>query len=307
MRFNCSSPSNSGSCSVSVSGSGNQTQTADWSTATAAFDYLSYVSTKVRAKSGKRSACYFFVEQEGVEGFFRAFTKFKQIESTLIQSYSRLIQLNRPILSSTNSVQETLTSSSVSSTSKRSRSNQLNQLTIQNCIYFLNKYCLRLPSDSLTQLTPSFESVRNEQDQKFKCILRLPINSGVREEVESAWMPSLNSAKLDAAYKTCLVLFVNNECNAMLEPITKEIFYRQKHRADADDLREWSQFAAAGGSGYDHENSSNSTMMTAAAAANYHMAHRPGGTKRKQVYTRKVSAYVNNLQLVSTSQSCCKS
>jgi hypothetical protein len=264
------------------------------------FDYFSYISTKIRAKS-KSSACYFFIEKACFEPFFRQFTNFKQIENLLIKNYSKLIELNRPILDSK------IASDLFSQANVINSNARLNNLNINNSIYFLNKYCVRLPSDSLTQLTPRFQCLQrsNVSNQtEYKCILYLPINSGVHDSIESDWfLGSRNAAKLDASYKTCFILFLHNEVNSMLDPITKEIFYKQQHKPDADDEREWSQFNQ-------HFNNNKNSLSfyddlygNSTSTANY-MAHRPGGNKRKQTYNRKISAYFKSMQLVTTAQPC---
>ena len=99
------------------------------------------------------------------------------------------------------------------------------KLTLDNSIYLINKYCLRLPSDSLTQLTAKVEmlveSCAPTQAQRYKCRLYLPINSGVHEPVESGWERSWRVAQKSAAYCACLLFCARNEMSEMLEAITK--------------------------------------------------------------------------------------
>jgi endoribonuclease Dicer len=86
-------------------------------------------------------------------------------------------------------------------------------ITKENCVYLLNRYCVRLPSDAMTNLTPRFQVEKKSEPTNsvhFKCRLYLPINSGVREPIESEWFDSVNDAKLDACYKTCIVLYGKN-------------------------------------------------------------------------------------------------
>lgn len=164
----------------------------------------------------------------------------------------------------------------------------------------------------MTQLTPEYQISERENQQggkEYKCTLLLPINSGLRDPISSDWIGSNpHSAVLDVAYKTCILLFLKNEVNSILEPVTKEIFYRQHHKPDADDEREWNQFKnSQHGSSlsqhsnplslYDSDNRHNSSI------ANY-MSHRPGGNKRKQCYERRVSPYLKQLQLVTRTQPC---
>jgi len=190
------------------------------------FDYFSYIGTKTRARS-KNASCYFFIEQNHFDSFFRQFAKFKQIENTLIKKYSKLVTINSgfPLLNS-----------------NEFSSTRLKYITTENSIYLINRYCLRLPSDSLTQLTPRFEiytKLNISNQMEFKCDLFLPINSSIHEPIQGEWENDVFKAKCGAAYKACIVLFLKNELNEFLEPITKEMFYRHNHRNDEDDDREW--------------------------------------------------------------------
>ena len=190
------------------------------------FDYFSYIGTKTRARS-KKACCYFFIEQNYFDSFFRQFAKFKQIENTLIKKYSRLIQLNAGMNMSTVVAES---------------GSKLKYVSVENAIYLINRYCVRLPSDALTQLSPRFECVSRLSKAggvEYKCSLYLPVNSSIHEPIQSDWETDMNRAKSYAAYRACFVLFKKNELNEMLEPITKEMFYRQNHRNDEDDEREW--------------------------------------------------------------------
>lgn len=191
------------------------------------FDYFSYIGTKTRARS-KNASCYFFIEQNYFDPFFRQFAKFKQIESTLIKNYSKLVEINSGF--------RCLNANEFACT-------RLKHISTENSIYLINRYCLRLPSDALTQLTPRFEiytKLNNSTQQiEYKCDIFLPINSSIHEPIQSEWETDLFKAKSGAAYKACFVLFLKNELNEFLEPITKEMFYRYNHRNDGDDDREW--------------------------------------------------------------------
>lgn len=102
VRFNCTSAHSAGSAS-------------------ACFDYFSYIETKTRAKS-KQACCHFFVEQSHFPKFLSQINRYKQIESQLINNYSRLVDFNKPILPPTN------TSSSNS------------KLTLENCVFLINRF-----------------------------------------------------------------------------------------------------------------------------------------------------------------------
>jgi dsRNA-specific ribonuclease len=235
------------------------------------FDYFQYIRTKTRTKR-KNASCFFFIEQNYFDSFFRQYVKFKQIETTLIKNYSILIKENDKISQSKNTIDD---------------STPIDSLTLDNSIYLLNRYCLRLPSDALTSLTPRFQIYKD--GSRYKCLIYLPINSGMRDPIESEWHDSLAEAKLNAAYKTCLILFTKNELNDQMEPITKEMFYKINHKYDADDEQEWSQFSNA----KINSNALNQQLST-------YMSHRPGGNKRKQIYHKKISPYLKSFQSITT-------
>ena len=110
----------------------------------------------------------------------------------------------------------------------------------------------------------------------------MPINSGMHKSVSSEWETSAEAAKANAAFNTILELYERNELNEHLDPITKEIFYKNIHRADKDDILEWSQFG--------HKNNSSASFSVADLYCySSYMAHRPGGNKRKQIYRKKVT------------------
>lgn len=234
------------------------------------FDYFTYISTKSRAQSGNTS-CYYFIERNNFDVFFHQFVRWKQIERTFIQKYTKLLN------NASNQIR-------LVDTVDASKS-----LTLDNSIRFLNKYCIRLPSDALTQLTPRNIIITRQGGQEgaeleFKCIIYLPINSGIHESIESDWELSVTLAKKAASYKACLILTKKRELNDLLEPITKEMFYRLNHKSDVDDEREWTQFSSYF---QKHQQQLNQNGQAASQSlqqqiSNY-MSHRPGGNKRKQV------------------------
>lgn len=266
IRFNCTTSTNSAT----------NTPVNEDLLANHSFNYFSYIGTKSRAQTSNAN-CYFFIEKSKFDAFFIQFIRCKQIEQTLAKNYSKLIGLNQSNL--------------------LALSNSRSSLSLANSIQIINKYCIRLPSDALTQLTArTLIQTRNDPKSKmsqFKCTIYLPINSGCRRLIESDWQTHADTARAGAAYKACLILCEQNELNEMLEPITKEIFYKQNNKPDADDEREWSQFSA-----YFHK-INNGAVLSQQQIANY-MSHRPGGNKRKQTYTKKVSAYLKANQIIST-------
>lgn len=67
------------------------------------------------------------------------------------------------------------------------------QLTMENAISILNRYCLKLPSDTFTKLAPHYyidavtipaDGVQLAGAARYQCRLSLPINSTFRDEVK---------------------------------------------------------------------------------------------------------------------------
>lgn len=58
--------------------------------------------------------------------------------------------------------------------------------TLSNSIGIVNRYCARLPSDTFTRLVPlwKLETVNDGDKTKYKCSLRLPINSPVNWTIQ---------------------------------------------------------------------------------------------------------------------------
>jgi dsRNA-specific ribonuclease len=285
MRFNCSDLSD-----VCASGSSSTWSTSNETSSQSGsglFDYFSLIGTKSRAHN-RNARCYFFVDECSFDPFLTQFVKCKQIEKTLANNYSVIMRSNRSILD--------LSRLSLNShrTPKR--------VDLAACVEIINRYCVRLPSDALTQLAPYCvqKSAKINADQELhKCIFYLPINSGIRESIESNWELDASVAKQSVAYKACLILFTRNELNESFEPITKEMFYRQymlqqqqNDLINMIDEKDWPK----------HQ--SNYAKLSSGAALLSYMAHRPGGNKRKQVYAKKQSAYLKSMQLITTQHQC---
>ncbi len=107
----------------------------------------------------------------------------------------------------------------------------------------------------------------------------MPINSGLRQPIHSDWQPSAALAQQSVAYKACLLLSRQKELNDMLEPVTKEMFYRLSHVSDADDEYEWKQFSSY----FQKQQASAQNPSSLQQQISSYIAHRPGGAKRKQV------------------------
>jgi len=227
------------------------------------FDYSAYIATKSRAQS-KNAACFFFIHHTHFDSFFQRFIACKQIEEKFITCYSRLLsdhRDNQPI-----------------NTTKTTDDKAV--LSLDTAIRFINRYCIRLPSDALTQLTPRQLTIARRQDNG---------------SIESEWRPSASLAQRSAAFRGCLLLSRQKELNDMLEPVTKEMFYRISHKSDADDEREWTQFSSYF---QRHQQQAGAQSLSSLQQQiSSYMAHRPGGVKRRQVVRKLFSGlYLKSFQ-----------
>ncbi|XP_052107136.1 endoribonuclease Dicer-like isoform X2 [Mytilus californianus] len=135
------------------------------------------------------------------------------------------------------------------------------QVNLCNAIALVNRYCAKLPSDAFTHLTPKchLNSVKVNGALMYQAKLRLPINSPIKLQITSDFMPTKSLAKRAVALKMCENLHEEGELDDQLAPVGKELFSLEE-----DDNNEW-----------DDED-----LMGEA---------RPGTTKRKQYYLKKTA------------------
>ncbi|KAF6777940.1 hypothetical protein AHF37_02085 [Paragonimus kellicotti] len=121
-------------------------------------------------------------------------------------------------------------------------------LPLSKAINVINQYCARLPSDYITNLTPRWrlkmipqsdcwsapstgpgascgapgeqESVRTHG--LYQCLLRLPINTSVKEEIAGEPMACKKLAKLSAALNAVRILHAAGELDSRWEPSSRE-------------------------------------------------------------------------------------
>ncbi|KAH7942576.1 hypothetical protein HPB49_025404 [Dermacentor silvarum] len=140
------------------------------------------------------------------------------------------------------------------------------RVTMSTAIALVNRYCAKLPSDTFTRLTPisSMAEVETEGSEEtlYSCSLRLPINSPLRRCIVGDPMPSKLLAKQAAALKTCEELHRMGELDDNLVPQGKEAMRMALDQGSAGRFPE--EDIQPGGP-------------------------RPGTTKRRQYYDKKVS------------------
>lgn len=136
-------------------------------------------------------------------------------------------------------------------------------LNLNSAIQVINRYCMKLPSDSFTKLVPR-AVIKNHGDGSYVCELRLPINSPLRTAIISDPAPSKKLAKKIAAYQACVELHKLKELDDNLLPVGKE---NLKNLCDELGIEPYGEeFEQIGKDSKDKP--------------------RPGTTKRRQYYTK---------------------
>lgn len=150
-------------------------------------------------------------------------------------------------------------------------------VNISTAIALVNKYCAKLPSDTFTRLTAmwSMEKLSNSETPypMYRCSIRLPINSPLKQTIKGVPMPSKVLAKRIAALQVCKLLHKMGELDDNLMPVGKETF-----KAFEED---WNSFPME---------------ETDELLTKNNMEPRPGTTKRRQYYYKRVSILFVNAQ-----------
>lgn len=144
-------------------------------------------------------------------------------------------------------------------------------VNMSTAIALVNKYCAKLPSDTFTRLTALW-SISEETNTcnklnttLYTCSIRLPINSPLKQTVKGICMPSKVLAKRAAALQVCKMLHQIGELDNNLMPVGKETF-----KAYEED---WNNFPME----------ECDEILT-----KNNMEPRPGTTKRRQYYYKRV-------------------
>ncbi|XP_044744812.1 endoribonuclease Dcr-1 [Coccinella septempunctata] len=137
-------------------------------------------------------------------------------------------------------------------------------VTLSNAVTLINKYCAKLPSDTFTKLTPIWGEEKIKEG--YICRIRLPINSPVKETILSPPMYNSLLARRAAAFMACQLLHKTGELDDNLQPIGKENFVASEE--------DWNTFPLDEA---DEE------------LARENVEPRPGTTKRRQYYYKKVA------------------
>lgn len=214
--------------------------------------YRSYVQSKGRARAAT-SKYFMLVESNNGQTFKDDLNIFKGIEKVLL-SHCR-----NPDDHSSELINEQETDKLVPAYMPL-KVDGAPRVMMTSAIRLVNKYCAKLPSDVFTHLTPKcfVEMTQDGASPLFRARLQLPINSPIKEPIIGIEMPSKRLAQMAAALKTCEILHKSGELDDHLLPVGKELIKYE------DEESEWE----------DHE---------------LHGQARPGTTKRKQYYYKKIA------------------
>lgn len=143
-------------------------------------------------------------------------------------------------------------------------------VSLSTAILLVNKYCAKLPSDTFTKLTALWRCARTQRNgvDLYQYTIRLPINSPLKQDILGLPMPSRILARRMAALHACKILHQSGELDDYLQPIGKEGF-----RASEPD---WENFEL------EKEDED---------IVNENLEPRPGTTRRRQYYYKKVSKH----------------
>ncbi|XP_048515053.1 endoribonuclease Dcr-1 isoform X2 [Athalia rosae] len=152
-------------------------------------------------------------------------------------------------------------------------------VSFNSAISLVNRYCAKLPSDTFTRLTPEWtiEPITVDNQPMFVCSIRLPINSPVKYTLTSYPMPNRAMARRLAALQLCIELHRANEIDDYLLPIGKENFKAKPEDAEVPALPD-------------------------ETTADFSEA-RPGTTKRRQYYYKKIAEALTDCRPVTMKQS----
>ncbi|XP_071514662.1 endoribonuclease Dcr-1 isoform X2 [Panulirus ornatus] len=103
-------------------------------------------------------------------------------------------------------------------------------VTMASAIGLLNKYCAKLPSDTFTRLTAMWEIEERQDDLcRYRCKIMLPINSPLKGTVQGPWQEKVSLAKMSAALECCHRLHHIGELDDQLQPVGKESMKLDDH------------------------------------------------------------------------------
>ena len=227
--------------------------------------FREYIQSKGRARAEKGRYLILIEKNYSSDKMFKSLDKYRQTESILNEScHNRSTPTEAEI---EESFDDQLVPPYVVNSDEGSARANLN-----SAIAIVNRYCLKLPSDSFTKLTPQYK-IEEQSNGRFICRLRLPINSQIRHEIVSKPMPNKIIAKKAAALKAVEILHKKKELDDNFLPVGKEAmdFIKELGLEPPDDEIE-----------------------------RVEKGPRPGTTKRRQYYTKLVAKVLQSRAIEPT-------
>lgn len=215
--------------------------------------FHSYVQSKSRARSQNPYYITLVCEVER-KLYLQKYAEYMEVEKTLLMRCGMIEYKDEDVR----------TSDQVCNTYAPYKTAQNETVSLTTAIPLINRYCAKLPSDTFTKLVPTYDFVK--AIDLVACKLRLPINSPVKATVCSPFVSNDILARRHAAFYMCQLLHKYKELDDNLNPITKENF-----RATEED---WNDFSL--------EKEDEELSLE-------HIEQRPGTTKRRQYYYKRIA------------------
>ncbi|OQR80281.1 endoribonuclease Dicer-like [Tropilaelaps mercedesae] len=214
--------------------------------------YKSYIVCKAKAKASSKCARFFIMlSQYETAKFTHLFSDYRKMEKLMLERSHRddiTIEGDEGALPSDQQLHY-----------RPSEKEDCLLATMSNAIPIINRYCARLPSDTLTKLAPIF-NLNQLEDGFYQCSLRLPINSPLKGVIIGDKMLSPVLAKQVAALKAVEMLHKAGDIDDHLSPLGKDSLKAQLE----DQVTPINEIVAQG-------------------------APRPGTTKRRQYYYKEIA------------------
>lgn len=241
--------------------------------------YRSYVHCKGRARAAD-AHFILLIEKRHSSAFIRQLAEYLTIEQVLLKKCA-----NREG-SEEEEKEADLYNSFVKPYSPTGSTDKSSCASLSNAIALVNRYCAKLPSDTFTKLTPLYsmqQSMADDGTKLYTCTLRLPINSPVKQNIKGPPVPNPILAQRLAAIETVRILHVSRELDDNLMPIGKESFRLTNDEANGGIVLEPDEIEEASIPWDSNE-------------------PRPGTTKRRQYYYKRVAEALTDCRPVAGSK-----
>ncbi|KAK3931803.1 Endoribonuclease Dcr-1 [Frankliniella fusca] len=241
--------------------------------------YRSYVHCKGRARAAD-AHFILLIEKRHSSAFIRQLAEYLNIEQVLLKKCA-----NREG-SEEEEREADLYNCFVKPYSPTGSTDKSSCASLSNAIALVNRYCAKLPSDTFTKLTPSYsmqQSVADDGTKLYSCSLRLPINSPVKQNIKGPSVPNPILAQRLTALETVRILHCSQELDDSLMPIGKESFRLTNDEANGGIILEPDEIEEASIPWESNE-------------------PRPGTTKRRQYYYKRVAEALTDCRPVAGSK-----